>query len=71
MDETYNEDIMENVRQNLGIEPDDESMDSEIMEMDKREVLERYFNWLGVIGFADTIVNAVDGIFGTTLEDDF
>ena len=66
----YDNWIMQAVRQNLGLESDDTSMDKEIFSMPQSEVLERFFTWNGVCGYGDTIINVVEEIFKITLEDE-
>lgn len=63
----YEEYIMRNVRENLGLEPDDTTEDEAIMEMSKKEVLERYFVWQGIIGYENDIINSVQDIFEVDL----
>ena len=58
----YPEYIMKNIRQNLGLEPDDTSKDSEIMQMPKEEALERFLIWEGIIGYGNLIISAVSDI---------
>lgn len=65
---TYPTAIMENVRRNMWEEKDDTSIDQSIMEMSKREVLRRHFNWMGIIGYEGTILEAIEMIYGINLE---
>lgn len=65
----YPEYVMKNVRQNLGLEPDDTSMDSEINDMSKREVFARCLEWEGIIGYEYKILSLVSEIFGVDLMD--
>lgn len=60
--------IMEAVRQNLGLEETDESMDDEIEEMSKEEVLERVCSWNGLLGYGSTIKQWVGDIYSVILE---
>lgn len=64
----YSDYTMECVRQNLGLEENDKSMDTEIEEMNKIEVLERYLQWNNLVGFADEIVEVVNDIYDLSLE---
>lgn len=48
---TYPEYIMENVRQNLGLEEDDTSRDDYIMSLSPEDVFDKYCNWEGLIGY--------------------
>lgn len=67
---TYNEDVMKALRQIRDIEPDDTSLDEEIMELDKREAFRQYCQWNGLIGcFDDYILDAVESIFDVELTD--
>ena len=63
----YNEYIMRNVRGNLDLEIDDTSKDDLIMEMSKKEVLERYFIWEGICGYTDIILDLIYDIYGVDL----
>ena len=66
---TYPEYVMKNVRQNLGLEPNDTSMDSEINNMSKREVFARCLEWEGIIGYEYKILSLISEIFGVDLID--
>lgn len=65
----YFDSIMEDVRQNLGLESDDTSRDDEINEMTRSEVLDRVCTWHGLIGYADTIREWIEDIWGIDLDD--
>ncbi len=65
----YSDDIMEAVRQNLGLEADDESRDDEINDMSRQEILECVCNWNGLINYADTIREWIENIWGIDLDD--
>lgn len=60
--------IMEAVRQNLGLEADDESKDDEINSMPRLKVLECVCNWNGLINYADTIRDWIEDIWGIDLD---
>lgn len=64
----YPEYIMKNVRQNLGLEENDTSMDKDIEVMSRKEVLERSLQWLGIIGYANRIISMVSDIYGVDLK---
>lgn len=65
----YNDDVMEAVRCNLGLQKDDTSQDAAIMTMDKREVFERYCRWNGLIGCWDEyLLDAVSSIWNVKLK---
>ena len=51
--------IYYNVRQNMGLEWNDTSMDEEIDEMSPGEVLDRFWEWEGIIGYTHTIIDSV------------
>lgn len=63
----YSEVVMENVRQALGLEDDDESSDDKIMAMEKSEVLGLYWQWNGIIGYETEILESIEDIFNITL----
>lgn len=68
--ETYNDDIMEAVRQTLGLEEDDVSADDKIMDMDRAEVFKRYCRWNGLLGsWYDTLLEVVENIYDVELEE--
>lgn len=61
----YSNFIMEAVRQNMGLDEDDTSMDDEIMEMDGEEIVTRWLEWNGIIGYASDIIEVVSqAVFG-------
>lgn len=65
----YNDDIMKAVRQNMGLEEDDESADKEIMQMDGSQVFKAYCHWNGFLGnWYETILKTVENIFCVELE---
>jgi len=66
----YSDEILEAVRQNIGLKADDESKDDEIAEMSKEEVLDRVFNWNGLIGYGSAIKQWIEDIYGVNLEDE-
>lgn len=64
---TYNEDVMKAVRQSLGYDENDNSVDEVIMKMDKEEVFERYCTWNGLIGWYRKLIEIVEIIFEVKL----
>ena len=60
--------IYNNVRQNMGLEWNDTSKDNEIDKMSRKEVLERFWTWEGIIGYANTIKNSVFDVYGINKE---
>lgn len=63
----YSEWIMEDVRQNLGLEADDVSRDNDINEMSKDEIFERILEWDGLIGYLETIKGWITEIYNVKL----
>lgn len=64
----YPEWLLKNIRQNLGLEPDDTSQDDEINAMSKQEVFERYLTWQGIIGYSDRIISVIETIYNVDLD---
>jgi hypothetical protein len=61
--------IYSNVRQTFDLEPTDTSMDKEINELSRRDVLEKYLNWEGLIGYADEIIDVIQDIYEVDLDE--
>ena len=61
--------IMAAVRQNLGLEADDTSMDERINAMTRQEVLNRVCEWEGLIDYGETILDWIEDIWGVDLDD--
>ena len=55
--------VIEAVRQNMGLEKDDESRDEEILQMSRDEVFRRFMTWNGIIGYEGTIKEAIEEIY--------
>lgn len=66
----YPEYIMKNVRQNMGVEEWDTSLDSEIDKMSPGEVLDRYWEYEGLMGYTSLIVDTVFDVFGLDREEE-
>lgn len=67
---TYNREIMEAVRQRLGLEEDDVSEDSYIMAMDKKDVFRKYCEWNGLLGsWPEKLLNTVEDIYEIQIGD--
>ena len=64
----YPENILRLVRQNLDIEPTDTSMDEEINNMSRNEVLNRVCEWEGLIGYGRVIREWIKDIYGVDLD---
>lgn len=65
----YAKDIVNDVRQNIGAEYDDDSKDEDILKMSKDEILERVLEWNGLVGFKGSVKYWVSTIFGVDLVD--
>lgn len=65
--EKYNNDIMEAVRQRMGMEEDDTSKDDIIMKMDKEDVFREYCQWNGLLGswYSEllTVIRNIDSVY--------
>lgn len=64
----YPDDIMESVRQALGLEESDESKDHEIAEMSRSEVFDHVLAWNGIIGYAEEVKQWINDVFNVDLE---
>lgn len=67
MDNNYPEYIMRNVRQTLDIGAYDPSLDDTINNMPKLEVLRRYWQWEGIIGYETEMIRVIEAIFGVNI----
>ena len=65
---TYPENILRLVCQNLDLEPTDTSMDEEINNMSRNEVLNRVCEWEGLIGYGEVIREWIKDIYGVDLD---
>lgn len=59
--------IMEDLRQRRGLEEDDTSEDQEILEMSGYDFFSEWLRWQGIIGYEDSILNAIKVAFGIDL----
>lgn len=64
----YSEDVMECVRQRLGLEKYDTSKDEEINQLSSDEVLEHVCNWNGLVGYAYMIKSWIKDIYKIDLD---
>lgn len=48
--------ILKDLREHRGLEPEDSSADDIINTYSKEEVLDKYLEWNGIIGYTDVIV---------------
>lgn len=65
----YPEYIMKRLRQNMGLEPEDSSMDKEIDIMSPGEVVDRVLEWEGIIGYSQLITDLIFDVYGFDKED--
>lgn len=66
----YNNNIMKAVRQRLGLEENDESLDERIMKMNRREVFREYCLWNGLLGsWYDDLLTSVENIYDVKLDE--
>lgn len=63
----YSERVMRNVRQTLDLDENDTSRDNEIMEMNQDIVFRRFLEWEGILGYDETILNAIESIYDVEL----
>ena len=63
----YPEYIMRNVRQTLDIGAYDPSLDDTINNMSKLEVLRRYWQWEGIIGYETEMIRVIEAIFSVNI----
>ena len=63
MQKQYSNYLMRSVRQSMGLDENDTSRDDAIMEMDSYELLDRFLEWEGIIGYTQKIVNILKEIF--------
>ena len=64
----YPDYIMKDVRKALGREADDTTVDMIIMNMEPIDVLGKYWQWNGIIGYEGKILESVCDIFGIDIE---
>lgn len=64
----YPDYIMKDVREALGREADDTTVDMVIMNMDPIDVLGKYWQWNGIIGYEGEMLESVCDIFGIDIE---
>lgn len=63
----YSEDVMEYIRQRLGLKKYDNSRNKEINQLSLGEALEHVCNWNGLIGYASTIKSWIKDIYKVDL----
>lgn len=63
----YSEIVMQNLRENMGLEPNDTSQDKYIESLGRHEVLDRFLTWEGIIGYTNKIEDAISDIYNVNL----
>ena len=66
--ERIRNDIIRDVRENLGIEPDDTSKDDIINRMSLNEIFDRWCEWNGLINYGKRLRNVIGNIYGMEIE---
>ena len=59
--------IMEELRQVMGLDEDDSSIDEEILRMSGFEFLNKWLEWNGIIGWTGSILNVIQMAYGIDL----
>jgi len=57
------------IRQNLGLSPDDPGMDDAITKMSRKELFCRFMTWNGIMGFESFIKCALSEIYNVEFEE--
>ena len=65
----YSERVMQNVRENMGLEPDNTSRDKDIESLGRHEVFDIFLVWEGIIGYTNKIKDAISDIYNVNLID--
>jgi len=66
----YPERIMRDVRRNLGLNEMDTSMDLEIFQMDREDILNSVCNWNNLVGYGGLIRGWIEDIYQIKLKDE-
>lgn len=66
----YPENIMRDVRKNLGLDEMDTSMDLEIFQMDREDILNSVCNWNNLVGYGGKIRGWIEDIYQIKLKDE-
>ena len=61
--------LKRSIRQALGYEEDDSSVDKEIELMSPREAFSYWLQWEGILGYTDKILSAIEDIYGCNFEE--
>ena len=64
------ESVMRDMRERFGYDENDTTPDEEILTLSGKDFLENYLSWNGLIGYSDTIIEAIYMAYGVSLEDE-
>jgi len=59
--------IMEDLRERMGLDCDDESADDEILSLSGADFLNEWLGWQGIMGYTDSILEVIKLAFGIDL----
>ena len=68
--ERISKNIIDDVRENLGLERGDPSKDDKINSMYPNEIFERWCEWNGFINLSETFRRVIGSIYGTCIDND-
>ena len=54
--------VLRDIREHLGVEPGDDSLDGTIAGMSTLEALNHYLEWNGIVNWSSNILEAVKGL---------
>jgi hypothetical protein len=66
--EKINQRVIRDIRENLGVDPNDTSKDDEIDRMSLGEIFNRWCEWNGLINWSGKIKTAIGDIYGMDIE---
>ena len=66
----YSEEVMEKVRQRLGVDENDTTLDLDIAGMHQSTVFAHCLEWEGVIGYDQVIRRWIEDIYGVELNEE-
>lgn len=67
--ERIGQNIIGNIRENLGVGPDDTSKDDEINRMSSDEIFDRWCEWNGFIYLSTHFKRVIGSIYGINIEE--
>ena len=71
MNQNYPDNIMEILRQRVGLDEDDTSRDGELQTLTPVEALEECLSWEGIEGYTGWILDVIRDTFKVKLKNDF